>query len=110
MEFLPVQLNQQNMETSIITAIIGGACTVGGSVLTIIVRSWLERKQSIFKSIAGRRDAITGHWVGRAYQAEGPYGPPIEFDMEFHLTTDSTNIKGDALFEWENRSISLLIS
>jgi hypothetical protein len=93
------------MDTSIITTIIGGACTVGGSVLTIVVKSWLDRKQSIFKSISGRRDAIAGHWVGTIYQAEGPYGPPIEFDVEFHLLTDSTSVKGDALFEWEERSI-----
>lgn len=98
------------MENNIITAIIGGACAIAGSVSTAVIRHWLEQRQSIYKSLPPRRrDAISGHWNGRVYQAEGPYGPPIEFDIEFHLNTDGTKIEGEGFFEWEARSIKLLI-
>jgi hypothetical protein len=99
------------MEINIITAIIGGACTIAGAATTAVIRHWLEQRQSIYKSLPPRRrEAISGRWVGKVYQAEGPYGPPIEFDMEFDLNTDGTKIEGEGLFEWEGKQITLEIS
>jgi hypothetical protein len=99
------------METGVITAIIGGACAIVAAVSTAAVKHWLEQRQSIFKALPPkRRDAISGSWVGVVYQAEGPYGPPIEFDIELHLNTDGTKVEGDGLFEWEGRSTTLLIT
>lgn len=61
---------------------------IAGAVVAVAVKFWLEQRQSIFQSLRtkGRR-AISGHWVGRVYQAEGPDGSPIEFDVDFHLRT-----------------------
>lgn len=99
------------MEIGIITALIGAAGAIAGSVSTTVIKHWLEQKQSIFKKLPpSRRGAISGHWNGKVYQAEGPYGPPIEFDIEFHLDTDGTKVEGEGFFEWEGRPIKLLIS
>jgi hypothetical protein len=99
------------MEITIITAIIGGASAIIGSVSTVAVKHWLERRQSIFKNLPPRRrDAISVHWDGKVYQAEGPEGPPIEFDIELHLNTDGTEVTGEGFFEWEGKSTTLLIS
>jgi hypothetical protein len=99
------------MEITIITAIIGGASAIIGSVSTVAVKHWLERRKSIFKNLPPRRrDAISGHWNGKVYQAEGPDGPPIEFDIELHLNTDGTEVTGEGFFEWEGKPTTLLIS
>ena len=103
------------MDTNIITALIGGACTVIGAVSAMVVNSWMERRQIRPKltpeqlEVVKRREALSGRWEGRIYQVEGPDGSPIEFDIDFYLTTDSTNLQGNAFFEWEYKSITLSI-
>jgi len=91
--------------------IIGAASAIIGSLLTVVVKHWLEQKQSIFKDLPPRRrDAISGHWDGRVYQAEGPSGPPIEFDVEIRLNTDGMKVEGEGYFEWEGRATKVLIT
>ena len=95
----------------IVTSIIGIAGAIVGSGLGVAVKFSLEQRQSIFQSLpTKRRKAISGHWVGRVYQAEGPDGSPIEFDIDFHLRTRNKKIQGSACFVWEGTSIELEIS
>jgi hypothetical protein len=96
----------------ILNSIIGIVCAVVGAVLAAVVKFWLEHRQSIFRSLTtNRRKAISGHWAGRVYQAEGPKaGVPIEFDIDFHLSTRNKKIQGNAYFVWRGAPIELEIS
>jgi hypothetical protein len=77
-----------------------GTATVSAALAILIVKAKLNKQLSINTYIpasASRVAALAGKWRGHAHQYVGPYGKPIDFDIDLTLKVSNSKITGKAL-------------
>lgn len=77
------------MDSTILTAIIGGIATVGGSLMAAIITRLLDNPMGFKKNV--RRAALAGHWEGTVRQD----GLPADYRISLSFKPVGRTIRGE---------------
>lgn len=95
------------MSSTILTAIIGGICTIGGSIIAVFVTRILDNPMGFQKN--ERLMAVVGQWDGIIHQeAFGPERNPADHRMTIVFERKNRRIvgKGNYYVVYKNESIT----
>lgn len=89
------------MDSTVLAGIIGGLCTVGGSIAAVIATRFLDNPMGFKRST--RQASLAGYWDGTVRQQ----GAPADFRITFLLKPTGRTIRGegDVRFVYQNRTM-----
>ena len=94
------------MDSTLLAGLIGGACTMGAPIVTLLIKKQLDQ-QDLPRVSAERRSAIAGTWTGTVHQDSEENRPEASFRITMQLTIKGKLIIGRGDFDNENRHISV---
>jgi hypothetical protein len=94
------------MDSTILAAIIGGLCTIGASLGTLLLTHMMNKNPLYERN--KRQISLGGHWEGTAHQELGPEGVPMDLQMAITLKSTRQAVlgEGDIRFPFQNQPIT----
>ena len=85
------------MDTAIIAALIGGACTLVASILTLLIKEIIDQRK-LYKPAYDRREALLGKWQGQFIQRDQEKNNTFSYPTSFSFIPHRKVIKGEASY------------